>query len=79
MKNKLLVRSARKTPKTTNFNHGVKKHPNLIKDFKINTTESDWVCHLTYFCVGSGFNYLSLIMDAHRIGPVQHLNDHFAF
>ena len=70
--NKLLVRSARTIPKTTNSNHWMKKYPNLIKDFEINTTESVWVCDLTYLCVGSGFNYLSLITDAHRNGdPVQ--------
>ncbi|MCF0057188.1 IS3 family transposase [Dyadobacter sp. CY356] len=63
--NKLLVRSARTIPKTTNSNHWMKKYPNLIKDFEINTTESVWVCDLTYLCVGSGFNYLSLITDAH--------------
>ena len=70
--NRLLVRSARTIPKTNNSNHWMKKYPNLIKNFAINTIESIWVCDLTYLCVGSRFNYLSLITDAHRIGdPIQ--------
>lgn len=58
--NNLLVRRARKTPKTTNSKHRMKKYPNLIKDLNIEKIEQVWVCDLTYICVGYDFNYLSL-------------------
>jgi putative transposase len=61
----LLVRRKRLIPKTTNSNHWMKKYPNLIKEIEIAETERVWVCDLTYICVGSDFNYLSLITDAH--------------
>jgi putative transposase len=43
----------------------MKKYPNLIKDLEVKSTEQVWVCDLTYICVGTDFNYLSLITDAH--------------
>lgn len=61
----LLVRRKRLVPKTTNSNHWMKKYPNLIKAVEIVETERVWVCDLTYICVGSDFNYLSLVTDAH--------------
>jgi len=60
-----LVRRKKLAPRTTNSNHWMKKYPNLVKDMEIIRTESVWVCDLTYICVGSDFNYLSLITDAH--------------
>jgi transposase InsO family protein len=41
------------------------KYPNLIKDLVISSTETVWVCDMTYICVGQNFSYLSLITDAH--------------
>ena len=61
----LLVRRKRIIPKTTNSNHWMKKYSNLIKDLEIISTETVWVCDLTYIFVGQDFNYLSLITDAH--------------
>jgi putative transposase len=61
----LIIRASRRVPKTTNSNHWMKKYPNLVKDLQIVTTEQVWVCDLTYICVGTDFNYLSLITDAH--------------
>lgn len=61
----MLIRRKRTVPKTTNSCHWMKKYPNLIRDFTIDTTESVWVCDLTYICVGYDFSYLSLITDAH--------------
>lgn len=61
----LIIRAKRMVPKTTYSNHWMKKYPNLIKDLEVVTTEQVWVCDLTYICVGTDFNYLSLITDAH--------------
>lgn len=61
----LIIRPRRMVPKTTYSNHWMKKYPNLIKDLEIASTEQVWVCDLTYICVGTDFNYLSLITDAH--------------
>lgn len=61
----LIIRASRRVPKTTYSNHWMKKYPNLIKDLQVVTTEQIWVCDLTYISVGSNFNYLSLITDAH--------------
>ena len=58
----LLVRRKRITPKTTNSNHWMYKYPNLIKGMEISSTETVWVCDLTYIFVGQEFNYLSLIL-----------------
>jgi len=63
--NNLIIRASRRIPKTTYSNHWMKKYPNLIKDLQVMTTEQVWVCDLTYICVGTDFNYLSLITDAH--------------
>lgn len=63
--NNLLVKRKRKTPKTTNSRHWMKKYPNLIKEIPVHKIEQVWVCDLTYLCVGYDFNYLSLIMGAY--------------
>ena len=61
----LVIRASRRVPKTTYSNHWMKKYPNLIKDLEVKSTEQVWVCDLTYICVGTDFNCLSLITDAH--------------
>jgi len=61
----LLVTKKRTIPKTTNSCHWMRKYPDLISDLPVRSTESVWVCDLTYICVGYDFNYLSLITDAH--------------
>ena len=64
-KHGLFVRKHRRSPKTTNSRHWLKKYPDLIKELVISKVEEVWVSDITYLCVGNDFNYLFLITDAY--------------
>lgn len=61
----LLVRRARRGPKTTNSNHFYRKYPNLIKDMELLIPGRLWVSDITYIRTEKGFVYLSLVTDAY--------------
>lgn len=61
----LLIKPKRSYLKTTDSNHWMKKHPNLIKDMEVTKPEQLWVSDITYIQTDRGHNYLSLITDAY--------------
>ena len=61
----LLVRRRRKSVKTTDSHHWLRKYPNLITDIIITAPEQLWVSDITYIRTLEGFSYLSLITDAY--------------
>lgn len=67
--NKLLIRKRRRSIKTTQSHHWLKKYPNLIKEWHPSAPMQLWVADITYVPMKNGFLYLSLITDAysHRI------------
>lgn len=60
----LLVKPKRSYTKTTNSKHWMKKHPNLLKEFKPEKTEQVFVSDITYVESDEGVHYLSLVTDA---------------
>jgi transposase InsO family protein len=67
--NNLLIRRKGRYVVTTNSNHWLKKHPNLIRGFNFDAPNQLWVSDITYIAIGKSYAYLSLITDAysHRI------------
>lgn len=67
--NHLLVRRRKRRVHTTNSFHWLRKYPNLIKDFIPVKANQLWVSDITYWKIGTGFLYISLITDAfsHKI------------
>lgn len=65
----LLVRRRRRATRTTDSSHWLRKWPNLIRGFIPDKPNRLWVSDITYWAVGSGFLYVSLITDAfsHKI------------
>ncbi len=64
--NYLLVRRRRRTVKTTNSFHWLRKYPNLIKGFELTARNQLWVSDITYWKIGEGKNaYISFVTDAH--------------
>lgn len=61
----LLVRRRRRTVRTTDSHHWLKKYPNLIQDMILTAPEQLWVSDITYIRTLEGFSYLSLITDAY--------------
>lgn len=61
----LLIRKRKRTVKTTDSHHWLKKYPNLIKELVITTPEQLWVSDITYIRTLQGFSYLSLLTDAY--------------
>ena len=61
----LLMRKRRRTVKTTDSHHWLKKYPNLIKEIILSGANQLWVSDITYIRTLQGFNYLSLITDAY--------------
>jgi transposase InsO family protein len=52
-------------PKTTNSQHWMKKHPNLIKDLTPIMAGGLWVSDITYIELCEENSYLSLVTDAY--------------
>lgn len=61
----LLVRRRKRSVKTTDSHHWLKKYPNLIGALDLNTPEQLWVSDITYIKTIDGYSYLSLITDAY--------------
>ena len=56
---RLLVRPKRSFTKTTNSRHWMKKHPNLLKDYKPSSPESVLVSDITYVHSDEGIHYIA--------------------
>jgi putative transposase len=67
--NHLLVRRRKRRVYTTQSFHWLRKYPNLIKGQQIVQPNQLWVSDITYWRIGSGYVYISLITDAfsHKI------------
>lgn len=61
---KLLVPPKRSYTKTTQSNHWLRKHPNLLQDIKPHQPEEVFVSDITYVESEQGTHYLSLVTDA---------------
>ncbi len=61
----LLINRKRRKARTTNSNHGFKKHPNSAKAVIPTASNQVWVSDITYITLGSSFVYLSLITDVY--------------
>lgn len=71
--NYLLVRRRRRTVRTTNSFHWLRKYPNLIKGFIPTASNQLWVSDITYWKIGEGENaYISFITDAHSHKIIGH-------
>ena len=61
--NSLVVKKKRYKPKTTNSNHNLPRHDNLVKNKIITGINQVWVSDITYISIENEFAYLALIMD----------------
>lgn len=61
----LLVKPKKNYIKTTNSQHWMRKHPNLLKEHKPTTSEEVFVSDITYVKSEQGVHYLSLVTDAY--------------
>lgn len=62
--NKLLVRKRKTRIFTTQSSHWLRKYPNKIRHFTPNRPNQLYVSDITYWKIGSGHVYISLITDA---------------
>jgi transposase InsO family protein len=60
----LLVRPFKSYTKTTNSNHWLHKHTNLIKGIHLSQADQLWVSDITYLKTKECNSYLSLVTDA---------------
>lgn len=76
--NGLLVGKGRSNkPRTTDSNHWMKKHPNLIKNLTPVMAGGLWVSDITYINLSQGPGFLSLVTDAYSRKIVGfHLSEH---
>lgn len=63
--NGLLVRKRRRSVKTTQSHHWLKKYPNVTKHWKPTAPRQLWVADITYVPIKEDFAYLNLITDAY--------------
>lgn len=63
--NNLLIQPKRRYTKTTDSKHWMKKHPNLLKDYKPVQANEVLVSDITYVESVEGVHYLSLVTDAY--------------
>ena len=61
----LLCQLRRRWVKTTDSEHGLRRHPNLAKHFQPSGLNQLWVSDITYIRLERGFCYLAAILDAH--------------
>ena len=61
----LLVRRRKRTVRTTQSSHWMRKYPNLIRTMIVNKPDQLWVSDITYVKTVSGFLYISFITDAY--------------
>ena len=62
---KLLIRPKRRYTKTTQSQHWMKKHPNLLKELTPQSPEEVFISDITYVESDEGVHYLSLVSDAY--------------
>lgn len=63
--NDLLIHPKRRYTKTTDSKHWMKKHPNLLKDYRPVQANEVFVSDITYVESAEGVHYLSLVTDAY--------------
>jgi putative transposase len=68
----LLIRRRKRSIKTTDSFHWLKKYPNLVENSEPSAAEQIWVSDITYVKTGEGYSYLSLITDAYSRKIVGH-------
>lgn len=61
----MLVKPKKNYTKTTNSKHWLTKHPNLMKEIKIDRAEQIFVSDITYVKSRERTHYLSLVTDAY--------------
>jgi transposase InsO family protein len=71
-KNKLLVRTTKRTAHTTDSKHFFYRYPNMVKDFTPLKAHELWVADITYIPLKNRFAYLFLITDAYSRKIVGH-------
>jgi transposase InsO family protein len=71
-KNKLLVRTTKRTAHTTNSKHFFYRYPNLVKAFTPLKAHELWVADITYIPLTNRFAYLFLITDGYSRKIVGH-------
>jgi transposase InsO family protein len=59
----LLVKTKRKTRKTTNSAHDFPRYPNLVQNLEAARPDQVWVSDITYIRLRDEFVYLAVIMD----------------
>jgi putative transposase len=59
----LLVKTKRKTRKTTNSEHDFPRYPNLVQNLEVGCLDQVWVSDITYIRLRDEFVYLAVIMD----------------
>lgn len=70
--NSLLVKRKRRSVRTTQSSHWLRKHPNRIKGFIPKSPNELWVSDITYLKTPKGFLYISLVTDAYSHKIVGH-------
>lgn len=63
--NYLLVKIKRRSVRTTQSHHWLRKYPNLAKELTLHGPDELWVSDITYLRTPNGFLYISLITDAY--------------
>jgi putative transposase len=71
-KNKLLVRTTKRTAHTTDSKHFFYRYPNMVKAFTPLKAHELWVADITYIPLTNRFAYLFLITDAYSRKIVGH-------
>ena len=61
----MLIRPLKSYTKTTNSKHWLKKHPNLMKEVKVQRPEEYFVSDITFIKSRERTHYLSLVSDAY--------------
>lgn len=61
----LLVKRRKRRINTTQSSRWLRKYPNLTEAYTPSRSNELWVSDITYWCIGSGVVYVSLITDAY--------------
>jgi putative transposase len=61
----LLIKRRRVKPRTTDSNHWMHKHPNLIEELQLTHSDQLWVSDITYLELAEKDAFLSLVTDAY--------------
>lgn len=61
----MLIKPKKNYTKTTNSNHWLHKHPNLLTNREVSEPEEVFVSDITYVKSNQGTHYLSLVTDAY--------------